>query len=106
MCRLSKELPDFAKIESRKLYMGLKTIYHTVILNVNLYVHRASVHSNSEMEALNELFVQNSSLANLRSYEILQVETSFKIIHLIHLSLGDLFFFRPEFLEIEDLFVK
>lgn len=105
MCRMSLEIPQFAKIDSKTLYIALKSFFNQTLQNMHLFIHRCSVHCNSEMENLNELLVQYSSLANVRSYEILQVEKSHFIINLIKLSLKDLYFFRIEFQEKLDQFV-
>lgn len=64
--------------------------------NIHYFVHKASMFCNDQMEELNELLVKYGTLANLRTYQILQYEESVFIIEGVHKLLRNYYFYRLE----------
>ncbi|CAD8045865.1 unnamed protein product [Paramecium sonneborni] len=98
MVVLSMEMSDFARlINSEPFYWELKKYFNSIIQNVHLYINRTSLFCNTQMEYLNETLTKYHALANIRTYQILQQETSQYIIEQCHLSLQEMIFHRVEF---------
>ncbi|CAD8047307.1 unnamed protein product [Paramecium sonneborni] len=98
MVVLSMEMSDFARVINNEIfYLELKKYFNTIIQNVHLYINRTSLFCNTQMEYLNETLTKYHTLANIRTYQILQIETSQYIIDQCHQSLNEMKFHRVEF---------
>ncbi|CAD8137694.1 unnamed protein product [Paramecium pentaurelia] len=98
MIVLSMEMSDFARVINNEIfYWELKKYFNSIIQNVHLYINRTSLFCNTQMEYLNETLTKYHTLANIRTYQILQIETSQYIIDQCHVSLKEMLFHRIEF---------
>lgn len=77
MIVLSMEMNEFARVINNEIfYWELKKYFNSIIQNVHLYINRTSLFCNTQMEYLNETLTKYHTLANIRTYQILQIETS------------------------------
>ncbi|CAD8136110.1 unnamed protein product [Paramecium octaurelia] len=107
MSVLAVEMSDFVRVpNSNVLYMELKKYFNSIIQNIHLYINRTSLFCNTQMEFLNETLTKYHTLANVRTYQVLQTETSQYIITQCHVSLKEMLFYRIEFLIFEKDLVK
>lgn len=98
--RVTYELYDFCHLPTPStihLFTALKEGTYQLIMDFHTFIYTMSYFSNVEMDTLNRLMSNNTCLANIDTYKMMQVEISKRIYKHVSQLLEEQSFYRPEF---------